>query len=33
MDIVFIATFVALLLLTYALLRGCALLEKRKDRP
>jgi hypothetical protein len=33
MDIVFLGTFGAVLLLTFALLKGCALLEKRKERP
>jgi hypothetical protein len=32
MDIVFVGTFVALLLLSFALLKGCAVLEKRKER-
>jgi hypothetical protein len=33
MDIVFIGIFLALLLVTFALLKGCGLLEKRKERP
>lgn len=32
MDTVFLGIFVALLLFTFALLKGCALLEKRKER-
>jgi len=33
MDIVFLGAFVALLLLTFALLKGCSMLEKRQERP